>query len=249
MKFSIQKTVVTGLVFLSLVIAGLLGNMIIGDWRGLSSLNTSAQATKAVAEVSQATIELSLERSLTQVALSLDEPIGGDLQRMLNDQRALSDQLFAHARETLLASGRIDRRDSLVQRLDASLQTMAALRRQADDQLSVAITARDGSLIYDIPSHIKDTVSEIDGLSTTLRSLIQNVPDRILATDAIIQQAWIIREFGGRERTLFAIATAREEPISRSDLSYMFQNHGKVLQAWWSIEDVMRYADVDPAVE
>ena len=51
-------------------------------------------------------------------------------------------------------------------------QTMETLRRQADEQLSVAIASRNASQIKDIPSHIKDTVSEIDGLSTTLRSLI-----------------------------------------------------------------------------
>lgn len=248
MKLSIRRSMVCGLLLLSFIIAGLLGNMILRDWRELSRLASSAEATSAVSQVSRATIELSLERSLTQVALNLDDPIGGDLKSMLDGQRDLSNRLFSEARQTLLDSGRIASSDDLVSRLDSYLQTMAALRLEADTELSVPLTARAPQQVKTLPEEIKSTVLDLDGLSTTLRSYIQEMPHRIAATDKIIQQSWIIREFGGRERTLFAIATARSEPLSRSDIGYMLQNHGKVLQAWWSIEDAMRYADLYPRI-
>lgn len=239
---------VSGFVLLSLIIAGLLGNMIVRDWRELAGLSASAEATATVAHVSQATIELSLERSLTQVALNLDDPIGGDLKAMLDAQRELSDRLFSEARHTLLASTRIDSREDLAKRLDGHLQSMVSLRKEADRELSMALSERQARQVVVLPERIKATVLELDGLSTTLRSFIQEMPHHIAATDEIIQQSWIIREFGGRERTLFAIATARQEPIGREDLGYMYQNHGKVLQAWSAIEDAMRYADLYPRI-
>ena len=246
MKLSIGQTLALGLVLISIIVAGLLGNMMLRDWRDLSALTSSAEATTAVAKVSQATIELSLERSLTQVSLNLDEPIGGDLKAMLDGQRELADRLFADARATLVASTRIRSREEIARRLDGLLRAMEGLRQQADAQLSRPLASRDASKIDSIPSRIKETVLDIDGLSTTLRSLVQDVLPVISATDKIIEQAWIIREFGGRERTLFAIATARREPISRADIGYMFENHGKVLQAWWEIDNTMRYASFNP---
>ena len=246
MKLSIGQTLALGLVLISIIVAGLLGNMMLRDWRGLSALTSSAEATTAVAKVSQATIELSLERSLTQVSLNLDEPVGGDLKAMLDGQRELADRLFADARATLVASTRIRSREEIARRLDGLLRAMEGLRREADAQLSLPLASRDVGKIDSIPSRIKETVLDIDGLSTTLRSFVQDVLPVISATDKVIQQAWIIREFGGRERTLFAIATARQEPISRTDIAYMFQNHGKVLQAWWEIDNTMRYASFNP---
>jgi HAMP domain-containing protein len=248
MRLTIRQTMSLGLILLSLIIAGLLGTMMVREWRGLSTLSSSAQATTAVAKVSQATIELSLERSLTQVTLNLDDPIGGDLKTMLDSQRELSDRLFLEARDILFASTRIGARETLVQRLDDDLGKMRQFRLDADAQLSLPLSQRNSNAVDGIPSSIKETVLSLDSLSVTLRSYMQDAPQVISATDKIIQQAWIIREFGGRERTLFAIATARQEPISRADLSYMFQNHGKVLQAWWDIEHTMRYANLDASV-
>jgi len=246
MKLSIGQTLALGLVLISVVVAGLLVNTMLRDWRGFSALTSSSEATTAVAKVSQATIELSLERSLTQVSLNLDEPIGGDLKKMLDGQRELADRLFADAQATLATSTRIPSREEISRRLDGLLRTMEGLRQEADAQLSRPLTSRDAGKVDNIPSRIKKTVLDINSLSTTLRSFIQDVLPVISATDKIIEQAWIIREFGGRERTLFAIATARQEPISRADIAYMFENHGKALQAWWEIDNTMRYAGLDP---
>jgi methyl-accepting chemotaxis protein len=242
MKFSIRQTMASGLIVISVVFAGVLANMIMRDWRDYRSLEASAQATSAIATVAQATIELSLERSLTQVGLNLDAPIGGDLAAMLNAQRTKVDGLFDDARDWLLRSDKIEQPDALVRRLDTLLDNHSRLRRVADVELSRPLSSRDPSRIFEVPAQIKENVASINRLNATLRGGMEDVPELALALDTIIEQAWIIREFGGRERTIFAIATARQEPISRADLAYMLQNHGKVLQAWSRIEDTARYA-------
>lgn len=247
-SISIRSTMVTSLVLISVIVIGLLGVMMVREWRQLSSLSGSGEAVQAVTELSKATIELSLERSLTQVALNLDDPISPEINAMLQNQRTLSNQLFAEARQTILESARIEDREGLIDQLDENLASIADLRSSADAQMRIELLARDASAVESIPSHIKETVLELDGISTNLRSMMNDAPQHILATDRLIQQGWIIREFGGRERTLFAIATARGDALTRDDLSYMFQNHGKVLQAWWTIEDLRDHAQIAPSV-
>jgi methyl-accepting chemotaxis protein len=167
---------------------------------------------------------------------------------MLDGQRDLSAGLFEEARLQLLATKSIATRDDLVARMDSYLQQMQTMRQQADRQLGMPLANRDEGLVRELPVDIKSVVALIDTLSTDLRSYIQDVPAHIAATDDIIRRAFAIREYGGRERTLFAIATARQEPISRMDLAYMFQNHGIVVQAWSAIEKTLRSADVAPTV-
>ena len=90
--------------------------------------------------------------------------------------------------------------------------------------------------VVELPTKIKSLVSALNDLSFEIRTLMREAPPEILATDLIIQQAWAVREYGGRERTIFAIATARKQPMSNDDLIYMKENHGRAAQAWSLIE-------------
>jgi methyl-accepting chemotaxis protein len=247
-SFSVRSIMIASLLVISIIVAGLLSVMMLREWRQLNTLSTASQAVQAVAQMSRAIIEFSLERSLTQVALNLDGPIAPEISQMLEGQRALSDELFARARQTILGNPSIALQDQLVGRLDASLSAIGALRVTADTQMRLPLQQRTASQVVDIPERIKATVLELDDISTGLRGLMIGAPQAILATDRIIQQAWVIREFGGRERTLFAIATARQEPLTRDDIAYMFQSHGKVLQAWWLIEELRDYEALGASV-
>jgi hypothetical protein len=63
-----------------------------------------------------------------------------------------------------------------------------------------------------------------------------------------MQRAWIIREYGGRERTYFAIATALGNPISVGNIPEMHESHGRVLQSWGLSQSLAKRADLAPAV-
>lgn len=202
------------------------------EWRALKDLDGAAEAVNVLGSMSEATIELSLERSLTQVALFLDPPVSADIKGMIDRQRELSQEQFAVTREKLVAASAIEGRSELVERLDSYLEQMAVLRTQADKLMADGIEGREKSAMHDIPKNIKSIVSSLNSLGDTMRDLIREAPSNMIATDVVIQSAWAVREFGGRERTLFAIATARREPLTRSDLAYMTRNHGLALYAW-----------------
>ncbi len=48
----------------------------------------------------------------------------------------------------------------------------------------------------------------------------------IASLDLAQQQAWIIREYGGRGRTKFAIATLHRKPIDQATVAFMRENYG-----------------------
>lgn len=206
------------------------------EWRQLQTLESASQAQSVVSAMSTATIELSLERSLAQVALNLDDPVSSQIRSMLDNQRTLSNKLFAEAKGVLLASESIRDREDLASRLDSILAGIATLRDGVDEQIGKAIGDRSQKKIVSLPKKIKASVSTLNDLSFDLRALMRDAPVSILAADLVMQRAWAIREYGGRERTLFAIATARKEPISKADLAYMNENHGRAEQAWESLE-------------
>lgn len=229
---SIKRTALAISVLLAVVIGAAVVFTIYREWRELEDLDGAAEAVNVLGSMSEATIELSLERSLTQVALNLDPPVSADIKEMIDRQRELSQDQFAVTREKLVAATAIENRSELAGRLDSYLEQMAALRARADKLMAVGINDREQSAIHEIPTDIKAIVSGLNSLGDTMRDLIREAPSSMIATDVVIQSAWAVREFGGRERTLFAIATARREALTRDDLAYMSRNHGLALYAW-----------------
>ena len=230
--FSIRTLMLVSNALMAFFFISVLVFLISRDWQAFRSLEGASQATSVVGAMSSATIELSLERSLTQVAANLHEPIAPQIKSMLMDQRRKSNELFESAKTRLQAAKDIGNRVEIAQRLDGYLDRISSLRTRADHLLKLPIEERSASEIVELPQEIKSTVSSLDALLGDIRVLMRFAPVDILATDLVIQRAWMIREYGGRERTLFAIATALKEPISRDNLAYMHENHGKALQAW-----------------
>jgi len=235
---TIKRTVLSINILLAIIVGFAITYNIGKEWRALRSLEGAAQAVNTLSSLSEATIELSLERSLTQVALNLDTPINSEIKSMVDRQRDLSRKLFAEARERLLSVSALDNRAELARQLDNSLDQMTELRTRADALFGVGIQDRNAAAIHDVPAEIKNLVARLDALGGSMRDLIRNAPANMVATDQVIQNAWAVREFGGRERTLFAIATARREPISRDDIAYMNRNHGLASYAWKRLEAV-----------
>ena len=229
---TIKRIVLAINIMLAVVIGSAITFVVVREWRELQKLDGAAQAVNILSSLSVATIELSLERSLTQVALNLDPPVTPQIKGMVDQQRDISKKLFAEARERLLAASAIENRNAIVERLDSYLDQMAELRSKGDALVAVGIADRDSAAVQDIPKNIKALVSSLDSLGDSIRDLIREAPTNMVMTDQVIQSAWAVREFGGRERTLFAIATARREPISRGDIAYMNENHGLASYAW-----------------
>jgi methyl-accepting chemotaxis protein len=188
----------------------------------LNEHNTAASLLEAVdARVAlyDATIDLSLERSLTQVGLNLPESMPASLRDLLTRQRGVADDGFKALFDTLAADRHLPQKDGFTSKLRTHLEDVARLRSEADPALGVGMQARDPALVKRIPSSIKTTVEEIRLLESKLLPSNVLVPGGVLTVENIQRLAWELREYGGRERTLLAIATATGAPIAPMSLT------------------------------
>jgi methyl-accepting chemotaxis protein len=233
---SIKQTMIAINILVTAVVASLLSFMMWSEYQVLTTMKAAGQAGRVVAGISTASIELSLERSLTQVALNLDAPVSSDIERMITDQRQKSGRLYAEAISHIEASDAIASRRELISRLNGYLSEITALRSTADREMRRPLKDRDARLVESIPTQIKAIVLRMDRLSGDARTLMRTSQPKVIGTDLVVQRAFAVREFGGRERTIFAVAVARGEPIRQSDLLYATENNGRASQAWELLE-------------
>ena len=239
-----SSLIFTGVVALSVVITA--GLTINSELRRLNAAYETGNAVTALSYLNKATIEISFERSLSQVGLALPGAFPANFQAMLDEQRRRSDALFAQL-DRHLAEVDMPGETALSAELQRHRIALDEIRRAVDPDLRVAIGARknrDATVI----DRMKDTISAINALGDLVRPPAATTPLTIATQDLLMQRAWIIREYGGRERTYFAISTALGEPVPAANIPEMYESHGRVLQSWGLTESLMRRADVTPAV-
>ncbi|MEM6492397.1 MAG: hypothetical protein AAF684_10925, partial [Pseudomonadota bacterium] len=150
-------------------ILGLTGFILAKEIQALERLNEAAKDVRLVGELSKATIELSLERSLTQVALNLDDPIAPAIDALLQRQRANSGALFDGVREQLTRADHLADQAALIERLDRYRGGIRDLRAAAAPLLAQRIDARDATARVEIPENLKTAVFQLDSLSMAMR--------------------------------------------------------------------------------
>ncbi len=219
---------------------------IVSEWRRLSFSTNASHAITALSHLNKATIELSFERSLSQVGLALPGPFPEEFQALLDEQRETSNQHF-QALQDHLAAVEIENEAAFsaeVARLQAQIDE---IRLAVSPDLAVAQDQRvtQGQEIIDL----KAAISALNRAGNLIRPSANRLPGLVNAHDLIMQRAWITREFGGRERTYFAIATALGEPVESANRMVMLQSHGRALQSWELTQALMDNAEIDPTVE
>ncbi|HCP64001.1 MAG TPA: hypothetical protein DIU09_05350 [Hyphomonadaceae bacterium] len=165
-----------------------------------------------------ATTKLSLERSLTQVGLNLPSALPAELAGLLTQQRAIVDKGFSELKTLVAETPHLDRPDQFAKSLSGYLETIKNQRTSADPALAVDAAARDANLVRSVPSSIKSTVEAIRSLDSELMPANAVAPSAVINLQTIQRLAWELREFGGRERTILAIATATQAPISAEQM-------------------------------
>lgn len=229
---TIRGMMIASNIVIATIITALLSMNMYREYNQLKTLESASEAVHIVSTISKATIELSLERSLTQVALNLPEPISPALNQMLQAQRKKSDALFVEAGRLLEEARAIPDERAFLARLNNFTNDIKMLRGEADRMIVNAISGRQRQAIEKIPADIKKLVSSVDRLTGDIRGLMRAAPPDVIAADLVVQRAWVVREFGGRERTIFAIMSAKRTPMTREDIAYASENHGRAAQAW-----------------
>ena len=211
------------------------------DYKMVQNLEALARSTTTW---SDATVALSLERSVTQVALSVAGPAPAAFKNIIRDQRSLSDSTFQEALAELDGID-FETKDQFIERAEDYHQTIKKLRSEVDAMLAVEITDRPRDRAQDLPYELKANISGLKSLSNLL--VIENslTSSTVAGLTMIESAAWEIREFGGRARTYYAIATLHGTPVPPDLKKLIEADSARAAQAWETLQTQVEVVDLD----
>lgn len=222
---------------------------ILKTYQAYYEVQNQADLANARTVWSNGTVALSLERSVTQVALALSTPIPDAFREIIDNQRATSDQHLTSKLEQVEAEFGYVRGSQIFDQDALRLRKeIGELRAEVDAQLSVPMEQRDLKRVAEIPTEMKRVISDLQGLSNRLRIVSTSISDESVSIESLQTRAWEIREYGGRARTYFAIATLTGSPLSESDKRAIKIDSDRARGAWNEIENLLISTDLEPSM-
>jgi methyl-accepting chemotaxis protein len=191
-------------------------------------------------------VALSFERSVTQVALALDTPIPPAFMDLIEQQRAESDRLLEQALDRIVNKPSFRNQAMFEAEVRALRATIASLRAEAEGLVSRPATSRDAVRSHDLPYDLKATIEELFTASSLLV-----LPDGDSSTNEMMLSriqtlSWEAREYGGRARTFYAIATLTGEPVPMAFTGEAYVDTVRAQSAWQALGMAARAVDLPP---
>lgn len=201
------------------------------------------RANDQVSDWSAGTVALSLERSVTQVALSLETPVPANLRALIDEQRTLSGAAFENA-SALSRLGATAQERKFASAARRSFEAVEALRGEVDAMLAKPMLERDAERAARIPSELKREISRMKGASGLLMPENDMISREALALTAVQERAWEVREFGGRARTYYAIAVLKGQPLDTATLDLIRVDEVRAETAWENMANIVSVARI-----
>jgi methyl-accepting chemotaxis protein len=220
------------------------GNML-SAWNAREGALELQQSVATRTALSRATIEMSLERSITQVGLNLPSALPDRFRTLLDSQRDKVDGLLDDMVAVAETNDKLYARDTFLRDIATMRDRLAALRRAADSDLARGADARSAQA-GSIPSDIKTTIETVQTSGVRIQPHDIAVPPIVGFEMQLQELAWEIREFAGRDRTHLAIASATGAPLSAATLAEMDILNRIVLRAKHEL-DILVTEDGVPA--
>ena len=237
------------LIFIVLFLLGGVGVFIASE--RLRTAHQLVVAETQLAELAQArsiwlegTVALSLERSVTQVALALDTSIPDAFRELIDEQRAQSDRLLDQSLTSIEGMAGFENGDEFIAEVARINGVIQSLRREADGLLSQAGPDRDPTRTRDMPYELKAAIEELFIASSLLALQNGHSSTREMVLSRIQALAWEVREFGGRARTFYAIASLTGEPIPVYLTGEARIDTARAVSAWNRIQMETRITDL-----
>ncbi|MEM9317868.1 MAG: EAL domain-containing protein [Pseudomonadota bacterium] len=239
----IQQFLLLAMLMLSVPLLALLLGLSSLSWREHVQDRNSGSIARATAAWIDGQVALSLERSLTQVAFELDPETRDDLVMRLSSQRL---EVNRHFENALSEIG--DGLDQRTQRLEgfqghatALLGTLAQTRRDVDAALQQPYHCA-----QDCEPLVAELIQIIDE-TAALRAALSIPSDQITTQSYDFLQlqylAWEAREFAGRVRTPYVVATIKAQPFSDRERALIDEHMRLVDQTWNTLQNVAQRLD------
>ena len=119
------------------------------------------QAGETTTAWSDGTIALSLERSVTQVSLSVKEPAPAQFRELIAQQRNLADERFESALVRIRAMPSGPARDGFLAEAEDTRTRIGALRGEVDKMLSAPKSERPTTRMKNLPFEMKNVIARM----------------------------------------------------------------------------------------
>ncbi len=174
-------------------------------------------------------IELSFERSVSQIGLSLDTPLPQEFVTLLKKQRQLGMDALNH----VVAEIKSENEESylkVVQLIETEISLLGEYREVVDRDIALNLPERDQTFVSSFPDQFPATLERIEATRALLPSRTES--KEISNLLAVMRLSWEIREFSGRARTYWAIATLKKQKPSERELARISILNNRSLSAW-----------------
>ncbi len=195
----------------------------------------------------EGTVALSFERSVTQVALAVDTAIPEDFRALIDEQRRQSDLLLGEALGQVDGIGAFENAAEFIARIQRARASINDLRREADLMLAVPKNQRDPVRAKDLPYELKSLIEQLYASAKLLVLANGDSSTREMMLSRIQTLAWEIREYGGRARTFYAIATLTGQPIPATEAGEARIDTSRAKAGWEQLQIAASAVDLpDP---
>ena len=217
-RLSTATTIRAVLAVFLVALAGFSIRGAVDSFRAMQDAERSANAARVLAALDKGTVEMSFERSLTQVGLALPDAFGPPFSDLLAEQRRKANEHLDRI-DPLLSTVPDESRAAFKDLLDRHREAVEALRREADAALGVAADARALGVAETIPTALKQEILLLRESGQKLAVPGADIPSEAMALASLVDAGWRSREFGGRERTYLAIAALTGSAIAPEALA------------------------------
>jgi methyl-accepting chemotaxis protein len=224
------------------------GHLFVATWSGRRDDVALARTAAVLGDLTRTTVEISLERSVSRLALSVPEPVLPAFRTLLLSQRIKVD---AGLDRVVGAAGGLDttsRAAAFADGIRTQRSRLATLRSEIDILAARAGADRPPGRVAALVAELDGVVATTQGAGQMLRGVGFDVPSEILLLERLRDEAWTIREFAGRERTLLMIAAATGRPPSTEERREIDTTRQFVDAAWTRLRALDTHPGLSAAV-
>lgn len=187
---------------------------------------------------------LSLERSLSQVQLSIEKGQDGAIAQLRAEQRAHTKAIFDDFGAKMLAGEEFGMRDELYEDMQISLNSINDAHAAIDALMQQDLASRDPVQMVALIDTIKDQIVEMKGMSVHLVMENDFTSTQTNLLSRIEETVFDTREYAGRARSIYAIAVLHGRSLSEKEQLYVKETLHRASEAWAGVEHVTETVEV-----
>lgn len=181
-------------------------------------------------------IELSFERSVSQIGLALDSPLPVQYVALLNKQRQLGMDFLKKVSFEAKQENQLSFNKG-IEIIDREVLVLKTLRGKVDRDIALNKPDRDSQFSASFPDQFPAVLERIEASRAFFPAFSES--QEISNLLSIMRLAWEIREFSGRERTYWAIATLRATDPTDKEKARIRILHNRSLATWVRLNSIL----------